>query len=279
MRSTLVILLEALSDSLLGRNVENIDTDSESESGKVYRKLKARLQEVEKKKKSKPTYLFIVIFFVLLAILAYYILLTEHTIPSFSILGVAIAVIIGILAGCAGSIYLYMLLETREIHLRSRIFEYEFDDAQDKVEDDVFENSIKMSYKYLDQYYLQTREQAQRGFFVTVCVAVFGAMLIFAGIVAMFFGKVEPSYVTCASGVITEFIAAIFFYLYNRTVSSMSRYHNKLVLSQNISIALKVSDSLPPEDSAKTKNLIVTELLKDINVHLVKDDSSAESSK
>ncbi len=129
----------------------------------------------------------------MLAILAYYILLIEHTIPIFSILGVAIAVIIGILAGCAGSIYLYMLLETREIHLRSRIFEYEFDDAQDKVEDDVFENSIKMSYKYLDQYYLQTREQAQRGFFVTVCVAIFGAMLIFAGIVAMFFGRVEPS--------------------------------------------------------------------------------------
>lgn len=277
MRSTLAILLDTLSDFLLGRNVE--DTDSESESGKVYRRLKARLQEVEKKKKSKPTYVFIVIFCVLLAIFVYYILLTEHTIPCFSILGVSIAVIIGVLAGCAGSIYLYMLLETREIHLRSRIFEYEFDDAQDKVEDDVFENSIKMSYKYLDQYYLQTREQAQRGFFVTVCVAIFGAMLIFAGIVAMFFGKVEPSYITCASGVITEFIAAIFFYLYNRTVSSMSRYHNKLVLSQNISIALKVSDSLPPEDSAKTKNLIVTELLKDINAHLVKDDSSTESSK
>lgn len=279
MRSTLGILLDTLSDVLLGRNIEGTDTDSELESGKVYRKLKASLQEVEKKKKSKPTYVFIVIFCVLLAILFYYILLTDHTIPSFSILGVSIAVIIGVFAGCAVSIYLYMLFETREIRLRSRIFEYEFDDAQDKVEDDVFENSIKMSYKYLDQYYLQTREQAQRGFFVTVCVAIFGAMLIFAGIVAMFFGKVEPSYVTCASGVITEFIAAIFFYLYNRTVSSMSRYHNKLVLSQNISIALKVSDSLPPEDSAKSKNLIVTELLKDINAHLVKDDSSTESSK
>jgi len=245
----------------------------------VYRRLKARLQEVEKKKKSKPTYLFIVIFSVLLAIFVYFMLLAECTIPNFGILGGAIAIAIGILTGCAGSIYLYMLLETREIHLRSRIFEYEFDDAQNKIEDDVFENSIKMSYKYLDQYYLQTREQAQRGFFVTVCVATLGAILIFIGVVAMFFGKAEPSYVTCASGVITEFIAAIFFYLYNRTVSSMSRYHNKLVLSQNISIALKVSDSLPPEDSAKTKNLIVTELLKDINAHLIKDDSPTETNR
>lgn len=93
------------------------------------------------------------------------------------------------------------------------------------------------------------------------------------GIVAMFLEKTEPSYVTCASGVITEFIAAIFFYLYNKTIMSMSNYHNKLVLSQNISIALKVSDSLPDEDKTKSKNMIIEELLKDINSYLINSDS------
>lgn len=132
-----------------------------------------------------------------------------------------------------------------------------------------------MSYKYLDQYYHQTREQAQRGFMVTVYVAVFGALLVTGGIVAMMFFKVtSPSYVTCAAGVITEFIAAVFFYLYNRTISSMSKYHNKLVLSQNISIALKIADSLPATDNTSAKNLIINELLKDINNHLVKEDGS-----
>lgn len=38
------------------------------------------------------------------------------------------------------------------------------EDIKEEVQEDVFENSIKMSYKYLDQYYLQTREQAQKGF-------------------------------------------------------------------------------------------------------------------
>ncbi len=89
----------------------------------------------------------------------------------------------------------------------------------------------------------------------------------------MFLEKAEPSYVTCASGVITEFIAAIFFYLYNKTVSSMSKYHNKLVLSQNISIALKVADTLPSDDKTKSKNMIISELLKDINTYLIKNDS------
>lgn len=84
--------------------------------------------------------------------------------------------------------------------------------------------------------------------------------------------KIEPSYITCASGLITEFIAAIFFYLYNKTIISMSKYHNKLVLSHNISIALKVADTLPEEDKAKSKNLIISQLLKDINSYLIKND-------
>ena len=173
--------------------------------------------------------------------------------------------------GCFFGIYIYMLMEMKESRLHRYVLEFE---AESK--EDIFENSIKMSYKYLDQYYLQTREQAQRGFFVTVCVAIFGAILIGVGIGAMFLEKTEPSYVTCASGVITEFIAAIFFYLYNKTISSMSNYHNKLVLSQNISIALKVADTLPSDDKVKAKNTIIKELLKDINSYLIQNDLSNE---
>lgn len=85
-----------------------------------------------------------------------------------------------------------------------------------------------MSYKYLDQYYAQIQDQAQKGFFITMCVSVFGIILIGLGIVSMFMNNSNPSYITCALGVITEFIATIFFCVYNKTVTSMSRYHNKL---------------------------------------------------
>lgn len=90
------------------------------------------------------------------------------------------------------------------------MLEYETENIQSEVQEDIFENSIKMSYKYLDQYYLQTRTQAQNGFYITVGVSVSGAILIGIGIVAFFMEKIEPSYITCASGLITEFIAAIF---------------------------------------------------------------------
>lgn len=96
-------------------------------------------------------------------------------------------------------------------------------------------------------------------------VSLFGAVLIMAGIVAMFQGFTEPATVTSASGIITEFISAVFFYLYNKTVAGMSNYHNKLVMAQNISIALAAADSLPEDRQAEAKAVIIKELTKNIN--------------
>lgn len=153
------------------------------------------------------------------------------------------------------------------------IREYDLSHEQDKTEEDPFQNSIKTSYKYLDRYYDQTQRQAQQGFGITVVIAVFGALLIFGGVIAMYFGFIQPAYITCASGAITELISAIFFYLYNKTVTSMSRYHNKLVLSQNISFALRVADSLTEKKKDAAKLEIIKELMKDVNAQMMKSDA------
>ena len=84
----------------------------------------------------------------------------------------------------------------------------------------------------------------------------------------MFLGNTEPAYLTTATGVIIEFIASIFFYLYNKTMQNMGDYHNKLVLSQNIAIALEVVDDIEGDDKNKIKAEMVKELLKDINTHI-----------
>lgn len=239
---------------------------------KEYNKLKASLQELERRKKSKIPYLIAAILGLCVSLSCYRYFDFSRPYEKIYIIVIA-SVVIGSMFAFMFYSYYRLILDIRESSMRRKIYEYEALHIKEDVKEDVFENSIKMSYKYLDQYYLQTREQAQRGFFVTVSVAVFGALLIGGGIIAMFAGCTSPAYITCASGVITEFIAAVFFYLYNKTISSMSNYHNKLVLSQNISIALKVADSLPTEDKVKAKNKIVEELLKDINTHLIKSDA------
>ena len=181
---------------------------------------------------------------------------------------VVIATVSTIFMTALTSLTYNIALYYKEIHLESAILGYESQNIQEKVDEDIYESSIKMSYKYLDQYYLQTREQAGKGFLITLCVAVGGAIIIAVGIIAMFLGKAEPAYLTTACGVITEFIASIFFYLYNRTVQSMGDYHNKLVLSQNIAIALKVSDSISPAKQDEVKAEMVKELLSNINEHI-----------
>lgn len=242
--------------------------------------LKTRLQLLEKKKKSKAKYILCILSSVLFSILCSYFIFDNNRyiysikIKEYLAIGIPIASFIGVLIGFIICVVIYMSYEMNENRLQLHIARYDVKSIQKNIdENDVFENSLKLSYKYLDQYYYQTREQAQKGFIVTVCVAIFGAILIFCGIIAMFIGKVKPSYLTCSSGIITEFIAAIFFYLYNKTISSMSRYHNKLVFSQNISIALKVADSLPEGEQSKTKNIIVSEFLKDINSNIATDNS------
>lgn len=266
-------------------NNEDIKIIEDSESNLEHHilKLKSELQILEKKRKSKPKYILCILSSILFGFLILWVVYGfkkdyyDFDIEKFLSTGIPLTVFISILIGLIICIMFYISYEMTENSLQFKIAMHDVKSIQKSLdEDDVFENSLKLSYKYLDQYYYQTREQAQKGFVVTVCVAVFGAILIFSGIIAMFIGKIEPSYITCASGIITEFIAAIFFYLYNKTISSMSKYHNKLVFSQNISIALKVADSLPEEEQSKTKNIIVSELLKDINANIATDNSDTK---
>ena len=186
-------------------------------------------------------------------------------------------IIVGIVFAITVTFCSYIL---SSYNLESRLTDYEWElmrleaeELKEDAQEDIFNNSIKMSYKYLDQYYHQTKDQAQKGFSITVYVAVIGALLIIVGIISMFMGKTNPAYVSAGSGILIEFISSIFFYLYNKTVTSMSKYHDKLVLSQNISIALKVAESLPSEDKTASKNLIIKELLKDVNHYLVSTDN------
>src|SRR5260370_30947091 len=57
------------------------------------------------------------------------------------------------------------------------------------------------------------------------------------------------TYISSGSGVITEFIAAILFYLYNRTVRQMKGYHDSLLNVQNILLSLKLVEDTEEEDA------------------------------
>jgi hypothetical protein len=80
-------------------------------------------------------------------------------------------------------------------------------------------------------------------------------MLLAAGL-SLGFSKSDRAalmtYISTGAGVVTEFIAAVFFYLYNRTVRQMKDYHDSLLDVQNVLLALKlVGDTKDPSERAK----------------------------
>ncbi|MET0623542.1 MAG: hypothetical protein ABW250_11225 [Pyrinomonadaceae bacterium] len=154
------------------------------------------------------------------------------------------------------------------------ILEKEINSLQEQLETgDFFTTLIRINFRYIDKYYLQTQVQADKSFYLSAAAAVVSLLLILAGVAMLFFAsndsnRVTAATVTTAAGVLGEFIAAVFFYLYNRTVTEMSKYHQKLVLTQNISLALKMAEQLPDAVKPDAQIKLIECLSKDINMYL-----------
>jgi len=181
-------------------------------------------------------------------------------------------IILGMFIGAFLYAYFIVFLRTS---FRSNLRRIEFkliqlgaEELQEKIEENFFTSLVQINFKYLDKYYLQTQEQADKSFRVATAASIVGLIIIATGVIMMFMGKTDPAYITTATGVISEFIAAVFFYLYNRTILKMSHYHQKLVITQNISLALKMSENMDTDNKAKVQEMIIDRLTFDINKYL-----------
>jgi hypothetical protein len=145
------------------------------------------------------------------------------------------------------------------------------EELQETIEEDFFTKLVKINFKYIDKYYSQTQEQADKSFRVSVIAGIIGLVVLVGGIISMFIIPEQSvaAVVTTAAGVLGEFIAAVFFYLYNQTIMKMSQYHQKLVITQNISLALKISDGLGAVEKARAMELLIDRLTVDVNKYLV----------
>lgn len=138
------------------------DEKNTKEKEKYYRALKLRLEVLHKKRKL-PICLGIITA-IIFSMLFYACALDTYMYTKHNSV-IIISLFMGLAMGVVMVIYAKIYLDVKESKIRRSMLDYEVENVQDKVNEDVFENSIKMSYKYLDQYYYQTREQAQKGFF------------------------------------------------------------------------------------------------------------------
>jgi hypothetical protein len=118
-----------------------------------------------------------------------------------------------------------------------------------------FDSLVRINVENLAAYYTLVKAQTDKSFLVSLGVGVIGFVLIVTGLM---FGVVETkrseilSYMSTGSGIITEFIAGVFFYLYNKAVGQMKGYHDSLLVVQNILLSFKlVGDT--KDEGEKTK--------------------------
>jgi hypothetical protein len=149
------------------------------------------------------------------------------------------------------------------------------EELSENIQEDFFTKLVQINFKYIDQYYLQTQEQAEKSFRLAVFASVSGLVILAFGIVMMYFNldkeKELAGILTTSSGILSQFIAAVFFYLYNQTIIKMSQYHQKLVITQNISLALKITADMDKDEKAKSLTQLVDRLTSDVNKYLVSD--------
>src|ERR1700730_2186748 len=139
---------------------------------------------------------------------------------------------------------------------------------QGELEQDFVTNLVRINFKYIDAYYLQTKLQADKSFNFALSSAVVSLLLIIVGIFLSLLGKTNSATVSAGAGILGEFISAVFFYLYNQTIAKMADYHRKLVFTQNIGLALKISDGLPPDEKSQAQRALIEALSRNINQYL-----------
>ncbi len=105
------------------------------------------------------------------------------------------------------------------------------------------EGLVSINVENLAAYYQVVKSHAQKSFYVSLIVGMIGFLLIAAGLVLGYAspqGQLILTYIAAGAGVVTEFISAVFFYLYYRTVRQMKEYHDSLIIVQNTLLSFKI---------------------------------------
>jgi hypothetical protein len=135
--------------------------------------------------------------------------------------------------------------------------------------EDVFKYLLIIDTVAMERYIGQTRIQANDSFVLSKIAAIIGFILIAVGLTISLILKalgnsdLSPGYLSSIAGILTEFISGIFFYLYNRTLEQLNRFHDKMLQSRQTALSLLASNSIDDkgkrdDNKAELAKLMIT---------------------
>ena len=121
------------------------------------------------------------------------------------------------------------------------------------VGDEAFKYLLLINTYALEEYVAMTRLQAEQSFRLSKIASVIGFGLLIIGIVLGIYSNLsggsilDAAYLTSIAGILTEFIAGVFFYLYNRTLQQLNLFHDKMIASQHVATSLMANSLIESE--------------------------------
>lgn len=104
----------------------------------------------------------------------------------------------------------------------------------------------------LKEFYESGQYQQKVSFWVSVGAVSLGFMVILLSLVMFLKApeKITQSVILAISGVVSEFIAAAFFYIHNKSVNQLNTYFQNLIKLQDTNIAIDLVQRMPESNRA-----------------------------
>ena len=129
----------------------------------------------------------------------------------------------------------------------------------DIPKDDV-KGTAASQIELLSSFYDLSLSQAQRSFRWALIASMTGLIFFLMAIAFMIFRNGAVADIALISGGIIELIAALNFYLYNRTLAQLTLFQGRLETTQRFLLANSLTESLGDEFRDKTRAQLISQL-------------------
>jgi hypothetical protein len=131
----------------------------------------------------------------------------------------------------------------------------------------VFKTLLLINISACEEFTYQTRDQAAESFKLSMAMAGLGFVLVAASVIVGVYAQMmvpnalDIAYLTGIAGIVSEFIAGVFFYLYNRTIQQINTFHAQLQAAQKIVVGLVLNSMVADETQRNASSLEMIKLL------------------
>jgi len=130
-----------------------------------------------------------------------------------------------------------------------------------KIYDDVkrTEKQLKMSEKKLGRYYDLNLSHLKWVFYLGIIIIAVGMLLIIGVLIYTFAFAEDVNFIVtilgCISGVLINFLGAIFIHMYTQTVKASTEFHNKLAYTNQLMFANSLIAKIKDDENLKNETI------------------------